>query len=264
MQPAEEIAADDFSRAAQARCAVVVGGDGTVRAVVARMIRDLPPEAIPPLLVVPLGTANLLGMHLGIRWNEANLDHLVLDAIRQRQVRTIDTASANGEPFLIVGGVGLDAAVVHELTRIRSGPIRGRHQYVLPAFRSLTQEPFKSLTVTVDGQVLVRQTRGMAFVGNIKEYGTGFPILPHATPDDGLLDVCVIPCQTLNRAIMVFLMAAAGDHLKAEQVRYAKGREIRIESDPPAPVQIDGDAAGFTPVHIRLLPLRVPFIVPWS
>ncbi len=252
----------DDPRIVGADCAVVIGGDGTVRAVVSAMIDQLPDNAIPPILVVPMGTANLLGGHLGMKWNERTLDDLVRRAIHRRRVIRIDTASANGQPFLIVGGVGLDAAVVHEIDRLRTGPIAGRHKYLLPAFRSLSQEPFKALTVTVDGQTLVKDARGMAFVGNIPEYGTGFPILPHARPDDGLLDVCVIPCQTFNQAILVFLMAAAGQHLGVEQVRYAKGKEILIESTPQAPVQIDGEPAGFTPVDIRLLPIKLPFIVP--
>ena len=44
--------------------------------------------------------------------------------------------------------------------------------------------------------------------------------------------------------------------------RATKGKRIRIESDEPAPVQIDGEAAGHTPIDIDLLPVRLPFIVP--
>src|SRR4051812_48081853 len=49
---------------------VVVGGDGTIRAV-AQRLNELTGNSnphTPPLLIVPLGTANLLGRHLGINW----------------------------------------------------------------------------------------------------------------------------------------------------------------------------------------------------
>ncbi len=47
-----------------------------------------------------------------------------------------------------------------------------------------------------------------------------------------------------------------------EGVAYVKGKHIRVESSEPIPVQLDGDAAGHTPLVIDLLPSRVPFIVP--
>jgi len=99
-------------------------------------------------------------------------------------------------------------------------------------------------------------------VGNVAEYGTGFAVLPHARPDDGLLDVCVMPCSSHGELIKLFLAAAAGEHLQQEGVVYAKGKHVLIDSPEKVPVQVDGEAAGTTPLEIDLLPLRVPFIVP--
>jgi diacylglycerol kinase family enzyme len=39
---------------------------------------------------------------------------------------------------------------------------------------------------------------------------------------------------------------------------------MRIESDVPVPIQVDGDPAGVTPVEIRVEPLAVEFILPRS
>jgi diacylglycerol kinase family enzyme len=47
-----------------------------------------------------------------------------------------------------------------------------------------------------------------------------------------------------------------------EGVAYTKGKRVRVESSEPIPVQLDGDAAGHTPLVIHLLRSRVPFIVP--
>lgn len=242
------------------RCGIVIGGDGTVRSVVAAMIAHGPMDALPPLLIVPMGTANLLGLHLGLRWSQRDLEQEVIAAVRKPRICRLDAATANGQPFLIVGGVGLDAAVVHELDRVRKGPI-DKLSYLKPAFKALLRHEFPRLTVTVDGRVLGRGVRGMAFIGNIREYGTGFAVLPQARPDDGLLDVCLLPCSDVPQAIGMFMRACVGEHLQAEGVRYAKGRQIMIESDEPTPLQIDGEAAGFTPVRIELLPHRVPFVV---
>jgi diacylglycerol kinase (ATP) len=244
----------------EARAAVAIGGDGTVRGVARKLYAALA-ERMPPLLVVPMGTANLLGKHLGTHWPDRSLPGQVSAAIRAKRILRIDAARANEELFLLMAGIGLDAKVVHELDRLRSGPI-DLTSYAVPAALAFGFYSFPPLTVRADGHSLCRNLPAVAFVGNIKEYGTGFPILPHARPDDGLLDVCVIPCANRWEAIRQFLLAASGDHLAAEGTIYTKAKKIRIESAEPVPVQIDGEAAGHTPLECDLLPVRLPFLVP--
>ena len=242
------------------RAAVAIGGDGTVRTV-ARCLFHALGERMPPLLVCPMGTANLLGRHLGTLWPPDTLADSVSAAIAAMKILHLDAATANGELFLLMAGVGLDAKVVHELDRIRSGPI-DIVSYALPAAMAFGFYHYPPLTVTVDGRAVCRSLPGVAFIGNIKEYGTGFPILPHATPDDGLLDVCILPCKTRGEAIRQFLLAAAGEHLTGEGAIYTKGKQIHVEAAEQIPVQIDGEAAGHTPLTCALLPMRIPFIVP--
>ena len=244
------------------RAAIIIGGDGTVRAVARRLYQVLGND-VPPLLVVPMGTANLLGRHLGTIWEPRALVGQAARAIKAMKIQRLDTACANGELFMLMAGVGLDAKVVHELDRIRSGPI-DIVSYALPAAMALGFYHYPPLTVTVDGKAICRDLPAVAFVGNIKEYGTGFPILPHATPTDGMLDVCVLPCKTRGQAIRQFLLAAAGEHLTAEGTLYTKGHKVRIDAAEPIPVQIDGEAAGHTPLECELLPVRLAFIVPPS
>lgn len=241
-----------------ARAAIVIGGDGTLRAVAQRLVAA---GSVPPLLPVPLGTANLMGRHLGIHWTRSTVDVQVAAAIERRQTISIDAAQANGRLFLLMAGVGFDAFIVHELDRLRKGPI-GYWNYLLPSAQALKDYRFGPLRVLVEGKVVFEEAPALAFVGNLPEYGTGFPVLPFAKADDGLLDLCVLPCRTAEDLARLFLLAAAGEHTRAEGVVYLKGRDLRIESPRPVPVQIDGDPAGHTPIQIDLLPLRVPFIVP--
>jgi diacylglycerol kinase family enzyme len=253
--------ADEDLLARGARAAVAIGGDGTVRAVARRLVRSFAGGKTPPLLVVPMGTANLLGRHLGTRWTQRELPAKVSAAVRSLKTIELDAASANGELFLLMAGVGLDAKVVHELDRIRSGPI-DYTSYALPAALAFGFYSYPPLTVEVDGKVVARALPGVAFVGNVKEYGTGFPILPHARPDDGLLDVCVLPCASRLDAVRQLMRAVSGEHVEAEGTVYLRGKHVRIDSSEPVPVQVDGEAAGHTPLEIKLLPVRVPFIVP--
>ncbi len=160
-----------------------------------------------------------------------------------------------------MAGVGIDAHIIHELEQMRSGPI-DLMSYMIPSIRALRDFRYAKLTIELDGKRVFGPRPGVAFVGNVKEYGTMFPILPHAQADDDALDLCALPCDSRAEAIRLFLLAAVGEHLSAEGVVYLKGRRVRIESDQPVPMQIDGEAAGFTPLTVQLLPTKVPFIVP--
>lgn len=280
---------------ADAKAAIVIGGDGTLRSVANRLCAEFAggDEAMagevvgeqeggkprsgaaqasatvsrsvgPPLLVVPLGTANLMGRHLGIRWADETLEDQVSAAVAGGKVVHLDAGRVNGRLFLLMVGVGFDAAVVHELDRIRRGPIT-MVDYVLPTAMALTGYEFPMLRVEVDGRRVFGPSPGVAFVGNVSEYGTGFPILPRARPDDGLLDICCLPCRSPFDVVRFFFLSSTGDHLTLDGVVYTRGRHVRIESpgaSRPVPVQIDGDAAGHTPVAADLLPVRLPFIVP--
>jgi diacylglycerol kinase family enzyme len=126
----------------------------------------------------------------------------------------------------------------------------------------MTSYRFTPLEVFVDERAIFHSEPAMAFVANVPEYGTGFPLAPDARPDDGMLDVCVIPIGSPVEAVRTFLQAAAGEHVLAEGVVYARGKQIEIRAPQPVPIQVDGDPAGFTPAHIHLLPVQVPFVVP--
>jgi diacylglycerol kinase (ATP) len=239
------------------RAAVVIGGDGTLRAVAEFLLQQFSPETIPPLVVVPLGTANLMRTHLGLDWKPGDIER----AIEQRRVIHLDVARANGQLFLLMAGIGIDAAIVHALDKIRSGPIT-KLSYLLPSALALKDYKFPTMSVELDGKPIFSTAPALAFVGNVREYGTGFPILPDARSDDGLLDVCVLPCKNPQELIEIALRTAAGEHLQMRGVVFARGKKIRIHADVDVPVQLDGDAAGHTPLDIELLPYRLPFIVP--
>lgn len=256
------------------RAAVVIGGDGTLRGVAHRLFLDgceISPGSMkpssplrdgPPLLLVPLGTANLVGKHLGIAWKDRTLDKQVAAAIARNKVVTLDTARANGRLFLLMTGVGFDAHVVHELARLRRGPIRLTN-YLTPALTALRDYRFPPLAMTVDGKTVFGPEPGIAFVGNLPEYGTGFPVLPQARADDGVLDVCALPCKSVPDLMVLFLQAAVGEHLRKEGAVYVKGKHIQIAAPggEAVPIQVDGDPAGHTPTEIDLLPIRLPFLV---
>jgi diacylglycerol kinase (ATP) len=244
---------------AAAGAIVAIGGDGTLRAVAGRFLDAL--DTLPPLLPVPMGTANLMGRHLGIDWRAADFGERIVQSLRRGQISMLDAAEMNGQLFLLMASVGVDAQIVHEMDSFRRGPINYA-SYVLPAALAIANYRYSALEVTVDEEEVFASAPAMAMVANIAEHGVGFPFAPEARPDDGMLDVLVIPVDSPVDAVQKFFHVAAGEQLLIEGVVYTRGKRIEIKSPDAAPIQIDGDSAGYTPAVINLLPTRVPFIVP--
>ncbi|HXE53329.1 MAG TPA: diacylglycerol kinase family protein, partial [Tepidisphaeraceae bacterium] len=134
LQRSAELSDDQINQPAQA--AVIIGGDGTLRAVAERLIQA---DVLPPLLTVPLGTANLMGQHLGIRWkNRSDVEDHIVAAIEKHQILPLDAGRANGRLLLLMAGVGYDAQVIHRLHHNRKGPIRFK-DYLVPALLALRE-----------------------------------------------------------------------------------------------------------------------------
>src|SRR5688572_17637404 len=150
------------------RAVIAIGGDGTLRSVADRVSSEYRAvdRPMPPMLVMPLGTANLMGRHLGIAWSDRRMEAEVAAVIRAQKVVELDAARANGALFLLMAGVGFDAHVVHELARVRTGPIT-MASYALPAAMSVKAYDYPPLTVSVDGVKVADRVPGFAFVGNI-------------------------------------------------------------------------------------------------
>ena len=157
-----------------ARAAVIIGGDGTLRAVADRLQQH---GNAPPLLTVPLGTANLMARHLGIRWHVARFEAEVSTAIARRRLRRLDVGRVNGEVFLLMTGIGFDAHVVHELARVRRGPIR-YSSYLLPAALAVGGYRFAPLRIIADGREVFSPARPSRLWAMSRNTAPGSPCCP--------------------------------------------------------------------------------------
>lgn len=253
LQPPSELSAAAINRSAIA--AISIGGDGTLRQVATLLMGN--GETQPPLLPLPMGTANLMAKHLGLH---GGID-AVIDTIRRQHIVRLDAARANGQLLLLVAGVGFDGLVVHLLDEMRKGPIT-LISYVLPTLLTLRDYKFPPISVEVDGSTVARDLPAVAFVGNIREYGVGAAILTEARSDDGLLDICVLPCRDYRDLAEILVLLATEEHTRRDGVVYLRGKSVHVHSNQKLPIQIDGEAAGFTPLKVDILPAAIPFLVP--
>ncbi|MFI5378635.1 MAG: diacylglycerol/lipid kinase family protein [Tepidisphaerales bacterium] len=248
----------------QIGAAISIGGDGTLREVAQRLVYETQAAGLGvlpfPMAIVPMGTANLMALHTGNTWRDERLETELPAALRRGRTRLVDVARTQRGIFLILVGVGVDGELIHHLARQRTGPISVL-AYVWPAMQTLWHYSFPEVSVVVDGETVFPMQSGVVFVGNAREYGTGFPLLTHARSDDGVLDVLALPAHSRRQLLRLAMAMITGEHEREEGAVYVRGKHVEVRSQRPAPVQIDGEAAGFTPVTVDLLPMRVPFIV---
>ncbi len=259
---------------AQGRLKLVIsaGGDGTLAAVV----NELSPTV--PVLVVPLGTENLLAKHFGL---SARLDD-VLEVIKTGKSIAIDAGEANGRLFLVMFSCGFDAAVVSRMHQQRKGHI-SRWSWAGPIWRTITSYRYPKVHLKSDGwralptprnakaeRILQELQTGQAeeaaavdfdarwvFVFNVPRYAGGLPIAEHAVDDDGFLDVCTFRGGSLWLGLLYLWAVITRSHKRHSDCRIGKCESLRLESKHEVPYQLDGDYGGVLPVDIRVLPKRV-------
>lgn len=242
-QPAAIRAVAGDAVASGAATVVLAGGDGTVRDASGALAGTGVAVGI-----LPCGTGNLYAASLGL---PGSVDEAIAvlasgapGAADTAEV-TVERAGAPPEawPFVVACGTGFDAHVMAATSR-EAKRRYGVAAYVLAASRQLEHLRPRPTAITVDGQlteltsvvVLVASTGG-AIPGGLR------PRLP-VLPDDGLLHVFVLPragiVDSLRGALELMTAEAAGATASGAGLRLA-GRTVRVEVDPPGPIEVDGD-----------------------
>lgn len=237
--------------AARADAVVAIGGDGTV----GEVVHGLAGSGVP-LLIWPTGTENLVARSLGFR---ADAD-VLCSCFDEQNLRIFDLGVANGRSFMVVAGVGFDAEVVRRLTQLRRGHIT-HLSYFFPIWRTFWEHRFPILSVQTDA--LTWTGRGMVFVGNMARYALGLPVVRDAIPDDGLLDLLIMPCHDQVGLIGHSLRTLLKIHVGYKGVIYERVTWARVESTHrQVPVELDGDFAGTLPLEVRVVPNAIRVLVP--
>ena len=108
--------------------------------------------------------------------------------------------------------------------------------------------PAPKLSITVDGEQL---DGALVLLGNGKRYGGPLKVFPSAEPDDGLLDVLVLRRQTAGDVLGFLAALATGSIEKFAGVWIGRGQTILVKSPREVPVELDGEAAGSTPLQVE-------------
>ena len=239
----------------QADVAVLFGGDGTVHRHLAELV-----DLEIPLLVVPCGSGNDFARALGIRSVRDSAEAFRQyendgSTLRRIDLGVIRAESATGPGrrhyFCCVAGVGIDGNIARRANRLPRW-LRGRGGYALSASREFIRfKPFP-MKVSANGNSGTTKPTVLAAVANTPVFGGGMQIAPHATVDDGKLDLCVVTAMSVLKLFCLFPTVYMGKHLGFQEVEYTQTPQVRIEAEYPIDVWADGEYISPTPVTVGI------------
>jgi len=225
---------------------VAAGGDGTINEVVNGL-----PDLSRPVGFLPVGTANVLALELGLPRDPAAAAAVLANG----RLREHTVGECNGRRFLLFAGAGLDGAVVERLSQVRTGTL-GKHKWLGPILYTLRRWPrFELRAILACGTVLDGCTA--VLVTRVRNYGGVVRLLPEIDAAAGQLHVLAFRSRSRTAWALQGLRAFCGRLRTGPDLDHHVTSALRIEGD--APCQIDGDHGGRTPLDIRLLarPLRI-------
>lgn len=259
---------DDVLDTLEDRTVVVVGGDGSLHAVVAALHhRRLLTNTV--LGLVPLGTGNDFARTLGIPLEPAAAAEVVLEG-HERPLDVVVDEQDGVTVNSVHAGAGADAGAKGARWKERLGAIGvgrvnlGKLGYPIGALQTAANPPSLRVRVEVDGDLLtdVDTEVLMVAVGNGASVGGGTPITPDADPGDGLLDVLVARPASRSDRFALALRVPFGSHEEHRTVESARGRSVTVTGGP---FRCNSDGEIGDPVRSRtwrVVPSAYRMIVP--
>jgi diacylglycerol kinase (ATP) len=231
----------------------VCGGDGTISEAVCGL-----EGSNVPLAILPGGTSNVLALELGIPLDIEQAGNLLLDGL----AHPVRLAHADGRPFLLWAGVGLDARVMATM-HPQLKRWFGRPGIFLTAADQFLRYEFPRLEVSIDG---VAHEATFAVACRASHYAGDWVIAPDASLLADTFDVMLFSHRDHRKLFRLFryMASARAAHLDDGLARIVRGREVVIRSleSCPVEVQVDGDCVLQTPIVCRVGSETVQILVP--
>lgn len=247
--------------AAGAARVVVAGGDGTVRQVAAGLA-----GTGVVLGIIPTGTANLFALNLGLRRRRrrdrdglrrdlraAVGGHASRHDIGRLEWGDADTGATRRDAFLVVAGLGEDAATVAATSEALKARV-GWLAYLLRGARRLRAARHR-LRIRLDDAPACEAPAWSLLVGSAPRIPAGIRVFPGTRTDSGTLEVLrAAPASLRDWAGIGWFGLTRRAH-RAAALHYALARTVEVVPDQALVLQADGDVLGRADrVRVRIDP----------
>jgi diacylglycerol kinase (ATP) len=252
---AEQAVRDGFSPI------IAAGGDGSLGDVANGLARAAKSEdeALGPMGIMPLGSANDLAFSLGLPTdlNEA------AKVIAAGKTKAMDIGKVNDKYFINNSGAGLEPYTTTKHERIHW--IKGMARYLVAAVWAIMDKPEWNGTVKWDDSSY-EGPLSMVSVGNGRRTG-GFFMTPHADPFDGKLTLA-FGYRSTRLGLLTALPKAfnedKGSYVELEGMNEVHAKRISIHLEKPSPAHTDGELfpEWIQDFEYKIFPKRLHMILP--
>ena len=173
--------------------------------------------------------------------------------------RAVDVADAGGRPYLGIASAGFDSdvQVIANSTRL---PLGGA-VYAYSTLAALRSWKDARWHVEVDGTAHDFTGYSVA-VANSGVFGGGMQLVPHASLDDGELDVLLTHSAPKAGYLRNLPRVFKGAHVGEPNLVFLRGKEVAFHADRPFAAYADGDPIAELPVTIRVRPRALKVLAP--
>jgi YegS/Rv2252/BmrU family lipid kinase len=245
---------------------VAIGGDGTVNEVVNGIfIQKVAPTTDISLAVIPTGTGNDWMRMYGIPKTYSDAVQSLLTHFTVLQdvglITYYETKIQHHRYMANAAGMGFDAMVNRRFNRLKDEGRWSKRLYIKSTLNELFAYRSRHFKVTVDDHVLFDDAVFSANVGIGKYNGGGMIPMPNAVIDDELFDITVIKRINMFNVLWHFRKLYNGKLYNYAKVIAAQGRHIEIKTYPESPIEIDGEAMGYSTFTFELVPRSIKVVV---
>ena len=228
-----------------------VGGDGTLNEVARGLV-----GTETALAVIPYGSGNGLARCLHIPLNTDKALHI----LTQGNIQRIDTGSVNGQIFLSVAGIGLDAQTALDFAQ---DPRRGFLTYAHYAVNNYFHPKQETVSITFDEKETLTCSPMLITFANSNQFGYHAVIAPHASLQDGLLDTCILERPPLVTIPDVVAKLMDGRLDKSRYLTERQAAHITVERPAAGVVNIDGEPVMMdAKLDVCIAPQNLKILVP--
>ena len=244
---------------------IVVGGDGIINEV----INGISDFAKVEFGVIPTGSGNDFINGLGF---EADSEESLNRILNSKETRLIDIGQVQGDDlsprcFGISCGIGMDAIVCKNaddsgLKKFLNKIHKGDLTYKLMTVITLFSMEYIKATVSFDGRE--KYFKKLIFLSgmNMPAEGGGVPMRPDADSSDGIISFLAADSIGRTNAFLKLPKLVAGKHNKTRGFYFDCGSDIKIKTERPAVLHLDGEYYGdVSDVHIKCLNKALKIII---
>ena len=227
---------------------VAMGGDGTLNEVL-NGIRD---PANVRLGIIPCGSGNDFAASAGIPLTpEGSLDLLL-----HGDAKYTDFLECGGVRGINAIGTGIDVDILRRFNRMKL--LKGSAAYLVSLVTTVFAYRAKRFFEVTDAGNIPHRAL-IACAGNGQRIGGGIAICPEAIIDDGKMDVVIIDDIARPAITAAFIKLMKRQILTLPSTSFKRLSELKVKSDEPMPIQIDGEIYENLPFDVRVVPgkLRV-------